>query len=243
MNHIYTSAAILGIFTVLSEFSPAVYAQPPQMLITQQQNYQVTDNILRNLRNATDPSYADVKLQALNQTITEQQGSEVARAVGEHKKASIGNSHLFQSDYTQAIADFNQALKLQPNDAVAYYNRGVAYIKQGNYTQAIADYNQALNLQPNFTDTYVSRGVAYAREGNYTQAIADYNQALKLQPNDANAYYNKACAYSLKKEVKAAIENLQRAIDLDAKYREYALTDSDFDNIRQDKQFRVLVGQ
>ncbi|MBD0389988.1 MAG: tetratricopeptide repeat protein, partial [Nostoc sp. C3-bin3] len=101
----------------------------------------------------------------------------------------------------------------------------------------------ALKLQPNFADAYVGRGLANYKQGNYTQAIADYDQALKLQPKLAEAYYNKACAYSLKKEIKAASENLQRAIDLDAKYRKYALTDSDFDNIRQDKQFRVLIGQ
>ncbi|MFN6474079.1 MAG: TPR end-of-group domain-containing protein, partial [Nostoc sp. SerVER01] len=98
-------------------------------------------------------------------------------------------------------------------------------------------------LKPNYADAYINRGVAYYSQGNYTQAIADFNQALKLKPDDASAYYNKACAYSLKREVKAAIKNLQQAIHLDAKYRKDAKTDSDFDNIREDKQFRALVGQ
>jgi tetratricopeptide (TPR) repeat protein len=86
-------------------------------------------------------------------------------------------------------------------------------------------------------------GNSYLTQGNYTQALAGYNQALKLQPNFAMAYYNKACVYSLRREVKAAIENLQRAIDLDAKYREKAKRDFNFKNIRKDRQFRVLIGQ
>jgi hypothetical protein len=49
--------------------------------------------------------------------------------------------------------------------------------------------------------------------------------------------------YSLRKEVKAAIESLQRAIQLDAKLREAAKKDPDFDNIRQDQQFQALVGE
>jgi len=43
--------------------------------------------------------------------------------------------------------------------------------------------------------------------------------------------------------VKAALENLQRAIDLDADFREQARTNAAFDTIRQDKQFRALVRQ
>ncbi|MCY7282766.1 MAG: tetratricopeptide repeat protein, partial [Cyanobacteria bacterium CAN_BIN43] len=124
-----------------------------------------------------------------------------------------------------------------------YSSRVNAYYNQGNYTQSIAYFNHALNLKPDYADAYIGRGSAYYNQGNYTQAIADYNQALKLKPDDAGAYYNKACAYSLKKEVKEAIENLKRAIQLDVNLRENAKTDSDFNNIRQDKQFQALVGK
>ncbi|MBD2121353.1 tetratricopeptide repeat protein [Trichocoleus sp. FACHB-262] len=153
-----------------------------------------------------------------------------------------GVAYLKQGNYTQAIDDYTQALKLEPNHAKAYYNRGNAYLKQGNYTQAIDDYTQALKLKPDYVEAYNNRGGAYLKQSNYTQAIADYTQALKLKPNHAKAYYGKACTHSLKREVKAAIENLQQAIDLEAKFREDAKTDSNFDNIRQDKQFQILVG-
>ncbi|MCY7323192.1 MAG: tetratricopeptide repeat protein, partial [Phormidesmis sp. CAN_BIN36] len=85
-------------------------------------------------------------------------------------------------------------------------------------------------------------GLAYKKQDNYIQAIADFNQAIKLKPDDAVAYYNKARIYSLEKKVKEAIENLQQAINLDAKLRENAKTDSDFDNIRKDEEFQALVG-
>jgi tetratricopeptide (TPR) repeat protein len=154
-----------------------------------------------------------------------------------------GNAYADQGKYSEAIADFNQALKFNPNDALAYNNRGVAHSNQGKYGEAIADYNQALKLKPNLSGAYENRGNAYANQGQYSEAIADYNQAIKLNPNLAGAYYNKACAYSLKREVKAAIENLQQAIHLDAKFREVAKTDSDFDNLRQNQQFRSIVEQ
>jgi tetratricopeptide (TPR) repeat protein len=154
-----------------------------------------------------------------------------------------GKAYYDQGDSTKAIADFSQALKLRPNDAEDYTSRGVAYDEQGNYTQAVADHNQAIKLNPKYVEAYNNRGVTYGNQGKYTEAIADFTQALKLNPKYAGAYYNKAWIYSLKKEVKAAIENLQRAINLDAKLREIAKTDSDFDNIRKDKQFQALVGK
>ena len=157
--------------------------------------------------------------------------------------AMRGSAYTEQNNYIQAIADYNQALKRKPKFAAAYTLRGNAYYNQDNYTQAIADYNQALKFKPDNAEVYNNRGGVYIKQGNYTQGIADYNQALKRKPGYASAYYNKACAYSLKREVKAAIENLQRAIDLDAKYQEKAKTDSDFDNIRKDKQFHALVGK
>jgi len=155
-----------------------------------------------------------------------------------------GNAYIDQGKYSEAITDYNQALKLKPDYAVAYNNRGNAYINQGKYSEAITDYNQALKLKPDFAVAYNNRGDAYIDQGKYSEAIADYNQALKLKPDDfAKAYYNKACVHSLKREVKEAIENLQRAIDLDSTLRDFAKTDSDFDNIRQDQQFRALMGQ
>ncbi|MCC5666058.1 tetratricopeptide repeat protein [Nostoc sp. CHAB 5784] len=91
--------AIVGIFAIplltFGGFFVWRSLPPPHVLLlvanfdgVDPQKYQVTETIVRNLRNATEP-YADVKVPALNKTITEQQGSEVARAEGEQKKASI----------------------------------------------------------------------------------------------------------------------------------------------------------
>ncbi|MBA7633687.1 hypothetical protein ES703_41258 [subsurface metagenome] len=48
-----------------------------------------------------------------------------------------------------AIADCNKAIRLDPNDAVACLNRGVAYKLQGNEAEAIADFEKAVTLSDN----------------------------------------------------------------------------------------------
>ena len=56
-------------------------------------------------------------------------------------------------------------MKLKPEDADAYYMRGVVYLKQGQNDRAIADFTKAVELAPNFAKAYCNRGVAYAMQG------------------------------------------------------------------------------
>ena len=63
-----------------------------------------------------------------------------------------------KGEYDKAIADYNQALTINPNYAYAYVNRGDAWNEKGEYDKAIADYNEAIRLDPNFASAYCNRG-------------------------------------------------------------------------------------
>src|SRR6266508_1755275 len=79
-----------------------------------------------------------------------------------------------QHDLNGAIADYTQALALQPNSADAYLGRGLAYYARGDMDGAIADFTQALALRPAAANIYNNRGLAYYDKGDREQAIADY---------------------------------------------------------------------
>ncbi len=89
-----------------------------------------------------------------------------------------GRSYYNKKDYDRAIAEYNQALRLDPNYVYAYNNRGLVYYNLKDYDRAIADYNQALKLDPHYTAAYNNRELAYKDK-------KDYAQALKLDPNKA----------------------------------------------------------
>ncbi len=57
----------------------------------------------------------------------------------------------------------------------------------------------------------------------------------------ASSYYNKACIESLRNNKAEAFDFLKRAIDLDEEYRNKAKTDKDFNNIREEDEFRLLI--
>jgi tetratricopeptide (TPR) repeat protein len=100
-----------------------------------------------------------------------------------------GNAYARKGDYDRAIADYDEAIRLDPKYALGYnyYNRGNAYNRKGDYDRAIADYDQAIRLYPKHAKAYNNRGEAYEAKNDLDHAIADYDQALKLAPSLAEA--------------------------------------------------------
>src|SRR5262249_39814411 len=92
-------------------------------------------------------------------------------------------SYDTKGQHTRAIADFTQALALDPKNAEAYYNRGVAYDGAEDQRDLdIADYTHALERYPKDAMAYLMRGNASDTEGQHNLSRADYTQALELDP-------------------------------------------------------------
>jgi tetratricopeptide (TPR) repeat protein len=129
-----------------------------------------------------------------------------------------GNAYSEKKDYEEAIANYNKAIKLDPNNDLVYNSRGNANYFKGDYDRAIADYNKAIKLDPNNDVWYNNRGWAYYRKGDYDRAIADYNKAIKLDPDYAAAYNDRGWAYDDKGDHDRAIADYDQAIKLDPDY-------------------------
>jgi tetratricopeptide (TPR) repeat protein len=129
-----------------------------------------------------------------------------------------GNTAFDAKNYDRAIADYTQAIELNPKFAGAYYNRGLAFYYKKNYDRAIADYTQAIQLNPEYSEAYYNRGLAYRNKKDYDQAIADFTQAIQLAPENSNAYYNRGYAYAEKKDYDQAIADYTQAIQLNPEY-------------------------
>jgi tetratricopeptide (TPR) repeat protein len=84
-----------------------------------------------------------------------------------------------KGEYDRAIADFTEAIRLDPKLATAYSNRGLAYEKKGGYDRAIADFNQAIRLNPNDALSLCRRGKA-KQKINEPGSDADIARAKQL---------------------------------------------------------------
>ena len=70
--------------------------------------------------------------------------------------------------------------RLQPYDAIAYNNRGLAYTNLSDYQSAIEDYKQAIRLKPDYADAYNNRGSVYLNQGNNELGCRDGEKACAL---------------------------------------------------------------
>lgn len=91
-----------------------------------------------------------------------------------------GKAFFDNGDYDKAIADFTEAIRLDPKYAVAYNNRGSAYSSMGEFDKAIADYTEAIRLKPNDDIAYSLRASTYIKKGDRGKAKLDLEQAKRL---------------------------------------------------------------
>jgi tetratricopeptide (TPR) repeat protein len=122
-----------------------------------------------------------------------------------------------QGDYRGALADYNRAIKINPKNANAYYNRGLLKAtKLQDDRGALTDYNRAIQLKPTYDVAYNNRGNLKADKlKDFQGALADYNRAIKLKPRNAEAYYNRGVLkHTFLQDLAGGIADMQQAAKL-----------------------------
>jgi tetratricopeptide (TPR) repeat protein len=141
-----------------------------------------------------------------------------------------GAAYYYKRDYDRAVADYEEAIRLDPKSAAGYTGRGYAWQAKGDYDRAFADYDEAIRLDPKYATAYQDRGSAWESKGEYDRAIADYDEAIRLDPKHAKTYQDRGNAWRAKGEFDRAIADYDEAIRLDPKSvqaqlsSQYALT-------------------
>ncbi len=143
-----------------------------------------------------------------------QQASEGLTAVDWFYKANALWDGKKVTDPKKAIEYLTNAIKLQPDYAMAYNNRGIAYTNLRQQQWAIEDFDEAIRLQPDLAMAHCNRGAAYGNIGQYQRAIEDLNEAIRLKPDYAMAYDNRGLAYFNLDQRLRAIEEFNEAIRL-----------------------------
>ena len=79
------------------------------------------------------------------------------------------------------MADYSEAIRLDPKSAVAFNNRGNVYFRKGDFDRAIADYDEAVRLDPKNALAFCNRGRTKLKI-NDTIGNADVAQSKQLYP-------------------------------------------------------------
>ncbi len=120
-----------------------------------------------------------------------------------------------REDPQHALADCNEAIRLDPKDPTPRSIRGAVYSATQNYDKAITDFDEVVRLRPKDAASYHDRGAARMFQRDLDRAIADFNQAIQLNPRDAANFVSRAAAWLEKNQNDRAIADLNEAIRLD----------------------------
>lgn len=151
---------------------------------------------------------------------------------------NLGDEANISKNYEEAITNYTEALNLDPDNRIAYINRGTAYKRFGDkfkgeknfeeankkYEEAISDFTQAIRVDSTNRNAYNNRGSCYYEKytnnnvqealANMEKAIADYTMAINSDEKFIEAYKNRALAYQFMGKKELADADLQKIKDL-----------------------------
>lgn len=120
-------------------------------------------------------------------------------------------------DYKDAIADYDESIRLDDQNADAFNERGLAQYSLQNYQAALSDYDQALQLDDRHANAYGNRGLTKHALQDYQGAVKDYNQAIRLNPQYAYVYHNRGVSKYNLKDLEGALSDYDQALRIDPK--------------------------
>jgi len=178
-------------------------------------------------------SRADVKAKWLqvekspSQRLTEQEGTAIREALFTVEKPSknakatdwvnYGNNLWRLEKYEEAVAAFDEAIKLKPSFEQAWYARGLALKSQQSklkFQETFASFDKATEINPSFYQAWRERGSALLMLQRYPEGLASVDKAISLNSEDSSLYYLRGMGLVLLEKYTEAVEAYSQAIEL-----------------------------
>lgn len=142
-----------------------------------------------------------------------------------HLRAEAIFNHAFsrsRQDLASRLADYDAALRLNPEHIHARFNRALARRRGGDEMGALEDYDEVLRLRPDYYRAYNNRGELHFSFGDYEQALKDFEQANALCPNFTMALAGEALTLHALGRINAALDLWKPLAESDQRFYDAA---------------------
>lgn len=136
----------------------------------------------------------------------------------DHRVYTAMGMTVAHDDEKKAIAFFEKATKMNPDDFKAWFNLGLIYEEAESFEKATKAYKNAVRINPMFAMAQNNLGYSYKERHFYAYAVEHYRKAIELRPDIPGFYYNIGNAYTHEEKIDAAFEAYKKAIELDPKF-------------------------
>lgn len=133
-------------------------------------------------------------------------------------KYNAGNEKYGKQDLDGALADYNEAIRLDPNLAVAYLSRGTVYLSKNDLDKGIEDLTKAIDLKLSKVEdqskAFTNRAAAYSAKNDFDKALTDVEEAIKIKSDYAKGYLVRGTVRQNKGDNEGAIADFNKVIEL-----------------------------
>ncbi len=114
-----------------------------------------------------------------------------------------------QGEHAAAVESYQRAIRISPEDEMAWLALGASQSALGQVERAIQTYQQLLRNRPESAQAYLVLAGAYQTQGRLDLAIANYRECVRYDPDSAPGWYGLAAAYQLNRQSERRDEALQ----------------------------------
>jgi tetratricopeptide (TPR) repeat protein len=166
-------------------------------------------------RDCSGESSPDRKIAACTLVLEDAKSPAAQRVVAYRNRGITYNK---KGLHELATADFDQALKLNPQDNLSLGSRASAYAQRGQYDRAIADLTEIVRRNPRADRAYNDRGLVSLRKGDLDAAAQDFEAALAINSSNVHALNNRALVSARRGRLDDAIAGFSATLRADPNY-------------------------
>jgi tetratricopeptide (TPR) repeat protein len=131
-----------------------------------------------------------------------------------YRQRGIARSEGRYADLDGALADLDEAVRLQPADPLNWRHRGMVQVFKRDYDRALTDFDESIRLDPNSADAYTKRCLAWSRKGMNEKILVDIEEAIRREPHNADHYCSRALAWFAKGDKTRGWADLEKAVEV-----------------------------
>ena len=157
------------------------------------------------------------------------------------RQLAAAEGYITLGMYSHALASLDKIVDPEEAAFELNYQRGDALRHLGRHDEALLAFHRAFEEKPDDVDLLMAMAWCYKRTNQLPRAITSMEQAYRIAPKQAVILYNLSCYWSLAGNKTQSLSWLGRALRMDNGYRRLIDDEPDFDSLRNDPDFQLII--